>query len=181
MPKKPTSPDQSPLLLLLDCATTGLNAETCTILEVAAILVDATTLDVIDTNSWVIRHEAAAVKGAPDFHGDLVLECVQGEHAVSMARCEGELIAGMWLKASAVCNRAIYFDRPFFTRYMPNAARYISKSEIDINGLEILARARGGRPLYVSDVPRTYRATDDVIAAYEALVHYTTNAIPESK
>jgi oligoribonuclease (3'-5' exoribonuclease) len=174
MPKKndrSRTPDTA-LITILDCATTGFYAHSAQILEVCAILVRASDLEVLETNSWVIQHAAAAVAGAPDFHESLIQECTASEHAVPLGKCEGELIAGPYLKADVVCNRGWYFDRPHLDKHFPNASRYIPKREIDINGIETLARAMGVSE-YVSDVPRTYRATDDAIAAYEALAHYT--------
>lgn len=174
MPKKNTPPtpptEHRPQILFLDLATSSFRAPSSVILEVAAILADAATLDVIATGAWLVKQDARP-DGAPDFHEQLIDACLSSPEAVSLARVEGELIAGPWLKADAVCNRNLYFDRQFLVHHMPNAARYLPRAEVDISGIEVLARALGV-PAHVPGAARTYRAGDDVVDAYEALLHY---------
>ncbi|MES2384517.1 MAG: hypothetical protein V4593_08205 [Pseudomonadota bacterium] len=162
-----------PTILIIDVATSGFRAEHDTILEVACILVDAGSLEVLQTTSSTIRHAAGSVT-APDFHAALLEECADPERSNSMKAVEGRLLAGPWTGADVLCNRALdYFDLKFLAKHMPTLHRALLKGSqlLELKALEVLHLARGGEP-FVSSTPRTYRAADDAIAAYEELLHY---------
>jgi oligoribonuclease (3'-5' exoribonuclease) len=162
-------------ILIIDVATSGFRADTDTILEVSCILVDAGTLNVLDTCNVVIHHPEGSVT-APDFHSALLAECAHPDR-LSMRAAEGFLLAGQWTTADVVCNRALdYFDLKFLAKHMPTLHRAMLKGShtLELKALEVLHVARGYAP-YESGFPRTFRASDDAIAAYEELVHYMSN------
>lgn len=155
-------------ILIIDLATSGYREATDVILEVACILVDAGTLDVIDTATAIVQ--APADVTVPDFHEALLREC-RSDAACSLKATEGFLLAGQWTTADIVCNRALDFDMRFLAKHMPTLARALAKKlPIELKALAMVHAARGGAP-YVSAYPRTLRAGDDAIAAYEELVH----------
>jgi len=159
-------------ILFIDLATSGFIPEKDTILEVAVALVSASTLEVLDVHSSVVKHAAGSVQ-APDFHSALLDECA-GPDAISMAGVEGFLLAGPWTCADMVCNRALQdFDLKFLAKHMKLlfAALTKHKPQIELKALEKLHLARGGIP-YRSTVPRTFRACDDLVAAIEEFRHY---------
>lgn len=165
----PTTPTTT--LLIIDTATSGFREATDTILEVAAILVDAATLDVIDTHTSLVRpaEPGAAPPTVPDFHEGLLRECLASGN--SMRAVEGFLLAGPWTTAGLLCNRNLDFDLRFLAKHMPTLhAALKKKPQIELKALAALHAARGGAP-YASAYPRTLRAGDDAIAAYEELVH----------
>jgi oligoribonuclease (3'-5' exoribonuclease) len=163
----------TPTITIIDVATSGFNPTADTILEVAAILVDAATLDVLDTTTLVVHHPEGSVH-APDFHEALLVECSDPDRN-SMAAVEGQLLAGPWTTSEVICNRALDFDLKFFSKQMPTFARALVKGSqpLELKALDVLHRARGGAA-YVSDFPRTYRAVDDAIAALVELRYLLT-------
>jgi oligoribonuclease (3'-5' exoribonuclease) len=161
----------SATILIVDAATSGFREQTDQILEVCCILVDADTLDVIHTFSEVIAHEPDSFK-APKFHEALLEECFSGEHAKRLSMVEGLLLAGPWTRADAVCNRALDFDMRFLRVHMPAFAKALErKLPIELKASEFQA-VNNGVPEFVNSNPRTYRASDDAIAAYEEYVYY---------
>jgi hypothetical protein len=161
--------DSRTTLLIIDTATSDFR-ESGTILEVAVILVNAGTLDVIDTYSATVRQDPGLP--VPDFHKALLAECADPELSNSMTAVEGRLLAGEWTTADLVCNRNLDFDLRFLAKHMPTmAAALRKKPQIELKALDRLYTALGGRP-WVSTAPRTYRAGDDAIAALEELGHY---------
>lgn len=173
-----TAPQHDTQILIIDVATSGFNPEKDTILEVAVVLVQARTWDVLDVHNSVVRHAAGTVK-APDFHEALLSECAS-EDVNSMGAVEGFLLAGPWTMADVVCNRALDFDLKFLAKHMRmlHAALTKNKPQIELKALEAIHLARGGQP-YKSSVPRTFRAPDDAVAAFEELTHYVCGGLGE--
>jgi oligoribonuclease (3'-5' exoribonuclease) len=163
-------------LLIIDVATSGFSPEKDAILEVAVVLVQASTWKVLDVHNSVVRHAKGSVD-APDFHEALLKECAS-ESANSAGAVEGFLLAGPWTMADIVCNRALDFDLKFLAKHMRmlHVALTKNKPQIELKALEAVHLARGGAP-YVSDVPRTFRACDDAVSAYHELTHYVCGGI----
>lgn len=169
---QPTAARGPTTILIIDLATSGYREATDAILEVACILVDAGTLEVIDTHTSLVRPDPAAQPPqVPDFHEALLKECC-AEGANSLRAVEGFLLAGPWTTADIVCNRALDFDLRFLVKHMPTLARALAKKlPIELKALERLHTATGGKP-FVDPYPRTYRAGDDAIAALGELGWY---------
>ncbi len=167
------SAEDTPTILILDLATSGISEEKHTILEICCILVEIATLDVLETFSGVVRHTPAEVVGCYEGHAALVQECLTSEDATSMKAKEGFLLAGPWSTAKAVCNRNLDFDLKFLRKHMPTFCRALPKLQIELRTQELLWRARGV-PEFVPSMPRTMRASDDAILAYEELTHWAT-------
>lgn len=167
--KRPAPPET---LLVLDLATTGFSPANDVILECAALLVGCTPeFPILDHTTVLVR--AGADVTAPDFHSALLQECQTSENAVTVGQLEGYLMAGPWTSARAVCNRALDFEmEKFLPKHMPLLHGALKKKlAIELKALEAVAVAAGA-PRYVSDTPRTFRASDEVVSAYEELRHY---------
>jgi oligoribonuclease (3'-5' exoribonuclease) len=153
--------------LLIDCATSDLRPGAGQILEVAALLVDA-NLTTIDYYTSVVA--APNTTRVPEFHEPLLVECsLPG--APSLRAVEGGLLALNW-EFGAICNRAIDFDLEWIAAHMPALHRtFRTKLVLDLRALEFLAMNRGAAK-FTSSVPRTFRAADDVCAAFEELQYW---------
>jgi oligoribonuclease (3'-5' exoribonuclease) len=170
--------DSRTTCLIIDLATSGFREALDTILEVAVILVDVGTLDVIDTYSATVRQPDGTK--VPDFHKGLLAECVDPERSNSMGAVEGFLLAGQWTTADIICNRNLDFDLRFLAKHVPTfAAALRKKPAIELKALDQLYTALGGKP-WKSDAPRTFRAGDDAIAALEELGRYASGLAREA-
>ncbi len=174
---QPTTPPAAPTtILILDVATSGFSPDKDVILEVAAILVDAGTLDVLDTHSAVVR--APEGTEVPDFHAALLAECLDPERSNSVKAVEGFLLAGQWTLADVLCIQALNnFDMNFLAKHMPTLHRALTKNKprLELPALARVQAARGEAP-YVCNNPKTHRAGDEAINVYEELVHYLAPA-----
>lgn len=155
--------------LILDVATSGISAEKHTILEVATILVDVGTLDVIEVGDFIINHPPEVLEKVPEFHRDLALECADPNRP-SMSTVEGALLAGPWTCAHMLINRNLWFDLKFLGRHMPTLVRSLPGRHMDLCDLTWLHRARGVPPYEPG--PRTFRASDDAIDTYMEMLHF---------
>ncbi len=158
-----------PTVLIIDVATSHFREPMC-LLEVAVILVDCTTLEVLDTHSSICR--APSDTKIPPFHQALLQEC-SAPDVNSVKAVEGFLLAGEWTRAAAVCNRNLDFDLRVLKQHMPTLERGLPRLQVHLEALELVLGARGVLA-FVDDFPRTYRAGDDAIAAYNELCHWAT-------
>lgn len=157
-------------ITVLDLATTGFSPQKDVILEVCCLLVDASSLEVLETFATCIRHTEEVLATAPDFHGELIRECANSN--VTTRGAEGQLLAGPWSSSKVMVARALDFRMRFLAEHMPTFFRSLKfVLPIDLKALEALALARGVLP-YKSELSRSYRAIDDAISAYEELCQY---------
>lgn len=164
---------KGPTLLFIDVATSGFEPATCSILEVACMLVSADqNLEVLDTFHAVVFREEEIT--APAFHNSLILECLDPcGSAVELSTIEARLLAGPWSRATRLVNRGVDFDRRFLAAHMPTFAKQLPSQTLDVNQIEYTATTFGGVPHAPKSGPRTYRAEDDLVEAYEALRFYS--------
>jgi oligoribonuclease (3'-5' exoribonuclease) len=170
MARKPKDPS----LLIIDCSTSGVQPASHTVLEVAALLVDCRPpYAIIDSFMQVVHHAPGTLDKAPPFHGPLVEECYAANpDGGSIAHVEGNLLGGAWTTAGAVLNHDCGFTLKFLQAHMPTLTRALPRLQIDIDGVELLMCSRGV-PRYVpTGGGRSFRAGDDVIYAYEQLLHF---------
>jgi oligoribonuclease (3'-5' exoribonuclease) len=153
--------------LLIDVATSGFRSGSGQILEVAALLVDA-NLTTVDYYSSVVA--APNTTPVPEFHKELLVECsLPG--TPSLRAVEGALLAKGW-EFGMISNRAIDFDIEWITTHMQALHRtFRTKLVQDLRALEFRAM-NAGAAKFQSSVPRTFRACDDVVAAFEELQHW---------
>jgi oligoribonuclease (3'-5' exoribonuclease) len=184
-----TTPVRRETLLFIDLASSGYDPRKDTILEVACILADLNTLEILHADSWVVRHAEGTVS-APDFHAALLVACAAPDdtadelagHPVNrpLRRLEGFLLAGPWTSASVVCSRALDFRLKFLRAHMPTLERALPRTQLEINQIELFATEQCGAEKIVPG-ERTYRAGDDCAASYEALRYYSDKLRPTTK
>ena len=162
--------DKRTHILIIDVATSGFRVDLDTILEVACIVCDGANLDILDTCNYVVRQPGTLE--VPDFHQPLLKEC-GGPEARSMAAVDGLLLAGPWSAVDVLCNRALDFDLKFLLANMPDFHKAVTRNrpQLELKAFESLYVSVGGAR-FQSSMPRTYRAADDAVAAYEELAYY---------
>jgi oligoribonuclease (3'-5' exoribonuclease) len=159
--------------LLIDVATSALHPEKGVILETAVALLDLTTLEVLDVHSGPVKNERAACQGALPALAPLVEECCTSPDAVTVRGREGFLLAGQWTTAGILVDHDAGFTRKWLEKHMPTMAKALPKRVLDLHALRRMMAARGLSE-FVSSVPKTYRAPDDIVATVEELVHLLT-------
>ena len=169
----------SPPLVWVDLEMSGLDPESCQILEIAAIITDG-DLNVIAEGPDLVIHQPDAVLEAMDEwctrqHGQSGLTAAVRASTVSLADAEAQVLA--LIKAhcpagkSPLCGNSIGHDRRFLIRYMPALAKHLSYRNVDVSSIKELVRRWYPQ---VSPPPKreTHRALDDIRESIAELRFY---------
>jgi oligoribonuclease len=156
----------------------GLDTETCRILEVAAIVTDL-NLNELDTDTFhQIIHQPQAVLDAMDtwcteHHGKSGLtEAVKSGCREDIVAADlRKLIDEHWSpgQQAVLCGNTIGTDRRFIDKYWPNVAERLHYRMLDVSSWKLIFQYR-----YGIHVPKNkgHRALDDVRESIEELRRY---------
>lgn len=141
------------LLCWIDLETTGLNPDSCQILEIGLLLTDS-KLQRLDSRSWVIGHSAYVLGGMDEWclrqHGKtgLIADCAGAK--LGRERVESEVLdyllaitqaAGGELEGRVpMCGASIHFDRAFLRKWMSRVEQWFYYGNLDVSSVEKLAR-----------------------------------------
>ena len=167
-------------LAWLDLETTGLDVESCVVLEIATIVTDKDLEVLAEGPSRVIHQPERALRRAEEWaaqqHGRSgLLDDVRASR-VTLDRAEEETLA--FLKDYCVrgqvplCGSSICFDRRFLIRHMPELDRFLSYRNVDVSSVrELVSRWFPGERI-VRRRGSSHRALDDVRRSIEELRGY---------
>lgn len=163
----------------LDLEMTGLDEETCAILQVAMIITDTNlkTLAEIEMAIWqpesVLARMIPIVRSMHTKNG--LLDRVRTSD-LSVEQAEAELLRilspRVAFKQGVLAGNSIYVDRRFLRRYMPSFETYLHYQQIDVSSLKLLSHAwlgpKGQPPKKVS----AHTALSDIKDSIEELSFY---------
>ena len=170
---------QPPPLAWIDMEMTGLDPETCGILEVALILTDG-ELNEIAAGPHLIVHQPEAVLSLMDdwnvkHHGKSGLTKAVRESTVSVAEAEAALLAFLAThtkeRESPLCGNSVHVDRRFLAKYMPALDAYLHYRIIDVSTVKELAK-RWYPALSHFQKKESHRALDDIRESIAELRYY---------
>lgn len=165
-------------LLFLDLETTGLNPKFCSILEVAAVVVDSDTLRVMDTYQAVVFQPNDKIMAEMDdwctnTHTASGLVDEVGRSPFTVQQVD-EALHHFTRKhfpngKVSLAGNSVHFDLGFINVHMPRTASILSHQLVDVSGM-----ARTLRDVVGVDVPKpegsaAHRATQDVAWSLEQL------------
>lgn len=168
-------------LIWLDLETSGLNPDTCCILEVASVITDA-NLDIIGTINIIVSSEGISsgkyiIEDWPyeqHTHTGLLDECAS-DKAVALEQASKlllEFYQSHNLPAAKVplCGNSICFDRAFMIKYLPKVEKFYHYRNIDVSSIKELVKrweSNGyNKPFGI------HRAMPDILASIEELKYY---------
>lgn len=168
-------------MVWVDLEMTGLDPQTCTIVEIATVVTDSDLTIVAEGPSLVIHQPEEALASMNDFVRDLhtrsgLLDRIRTS-TVSLAEAAAQTLSFMAAHcpkgASPLCGNSVWKDRAFLERYMPAVVAHLHYRIVDVSTLKELARR--WYPAEIARAPKkreAHRALDDVRESIEELRWY---------
>jgi oligoribonuclease len=166
-------------LVWIDLEMSGLDPDTCQILEIATLITDG-DLNLLAEGPDLVVHAPDSVLDAMDAwctqqHGSSGLTAQVRASTITLADAEARTLE--FIRAhcppgrSPLCGNSIGHDRRFLIRHMPQLAGFLHYRSVDVSSIKELARR-----WYPDLVPfrkgETHRALDDIRESIAELRHY---------
>ena len=158
-------------LVWVDLEMTGLNPESCVIVEIATLITDAKLDIVAEGPNLVVSQPDSALDAMDDFVRNMhtrsgLLERIKTSE-VTLADAEEQTLAFVKehisdARTAPLCGNSIWKDRQFIERYMPELDGFLHYRNIDVSTIKELAKrwyADSGSPPRKAE---THRALDDI-------------------
>jgi oligoribonuclease len=167
-------------LVWVDLEMTGLDPETCAIVEIATIVTDEDLAILAEGPCLVIRPPDEALARMSSFVRELhgksgLLERIQAS-TVTLADAQRETLAFLERHAergtSPLCGNSVWKDRTFLERQMPEVVRFLHYRMIDVSTLKELVRRWYPAPFHPPKKREVHRALDDIRESIEELRWY---------
>jgi oligoribonuclease len=168
-------------LVWLDLEMTGLEPDTCAILEMAIIITGADLVPRAEYETVIWQPDEVLARMEPvvrEMHtkNGLLKKVRASTTSVRMAEREAmRLVAAHCPQGEGVlAGSSIHTDRRFLIRAMPMLERYLSYRMVDVTTLSLLTRAWYPQAPERPRSAREHTAMADVRASLAELVHYRT-------
>jgi oligoribonuclease len=167
-------------LVWLDLEMTGLDPETCTIIEIATIVTDS-QLKVLAEGPCFAVHQSEAVLVNMDpwcveQHGKSGLTRRVLESRTRMEEAQArtvEFLAGYCVAGkSPLCGNTIGQDRRFLVKYMPVLHDFFHYRSIDVSTVKELVQRWYPESKYVYTKTKQHEALEDIRESIAELQHY---------
>lgn len=168
----------SPRFVWVDLEMTGLDPESCVIVEMAVLITGPDLVPIAELERVVWQPEEALARMDPfvrDMHTkNGLLERVRSS-TTSLRDVERDAVALVSkhcaFREGILAGNSIYQDRRFLTRYMPLFEGYLHYRQIDVSSLKVLAQAWQPE-LELKKDKKTHTALDDIRGSLAELAHY---------
>lgn len=166
-------------LIWMDMEMSGLDPDACRILEVATLVTDG-DLNVIAEGPELVVHQPDEVLAAMDewntrTHGGSGLTALVRASTVTVAEAEAQTLAFLQQhtehRASPLCGTAVFQDRRFIERYMPQLYEFLHYRLVDVATVRELA-LRWVPQLQVPARQELHRARADVLESLAEMRAY---------
>lgn len=167
-------------LVWIDMEMTGLDPETCKVLEIATIVTDA-QLNVLAEGPVIAVHQPDSILDTMDewctrVHGNSGLTARCRESRIDEAEAARQTIAFLsdYVDAgkSPLCGNTIGQDRRFMVKYMPELEEYFHYRSIDVSTIKELAKRWQPEVLDGFEKKGVHLALDDIRESIEELRYY---------
>ncbi|WP_218353475.1 oligoribonuclease [Alteromonas lipotrueiana] len=170
-------------LVWIDMEMTGLDPETCKVLEIATIVTDA-QLNVLAEGPVIAVHQPDSLLDSMDewctrVHGEsgLTARCQQSNVTEAEAAQQTIDFISQYVDAgkSPLCGNTIGQDRRFLVKYMPELESYFHYRSIDVSTVKELARRWKPEILEGFNKKGVHLALDDIRESIEEMKFYREN------
>lgn len=166
-------------LVWVDMEMSGLDPETCAVLEIAVIVSDGDLVEIAEGPDIVV-HQPESVLAAMDewntkHHGESGLADRVRSSTVGLAEAEAQVLAFLERHtregASPLCGNSVHLDRAFMVRHMPRLAAFLHYRNIDVSTVkELVRRWYPGVP--IPEKRDAHRALSDIRESLAELRYY---------
>lgn len=177
--------DRASKLLWVDLEMTGLDPDTCVILEIATMVTAADLSDAIEGPTLTIHvPESALLAMVPEVREmhkksglwERVLESrttLEEAQAATIAFARAHIPKG----ASPLCGNSVWKDKQFLERYMPEVAAHVHYRVIDVSTIKELVKRWYPAPFHAPKKREIHRALDDIRESIEELRWYRSKVM----
>lgn len=167
-------------LVWIDMEMTGLDPETCVVMEIATIVTDA-QLNILAEGPVIAVHQPDSVLDSMDewctrVHGESGLTNRCRNSTVNEQEAAAQTIAFLqqWVEAgkSPLCGNTIGQDRRFMVKYMPELEAYFHYRSIDVSTIKELTRRWKPEILSGFEKKGVHLALDDIRESIEEMRYY---------
>ena len=171
--------DAAPPLVWIDLEMSGLDPDTCEILEIATIITDG-DLNLLAEGPDLVIHQPDHVLDAMDEwctrqHGLSGLSAQVKASTISLADAEARTLEFLRPYCppgrSPLCGNSIGHDRRFLLKHMSGLAAHLHYRSVDVTSIKELAR-RWYPELPAPDKGESHRALDDIRESIAELRYY---------
>jgi oligoribonuclease len=163
----------------MDLEMTGLNPETCRIIQIATIITDE-ELQPLEKLEMVVWQPESILTTMEPFVRDMhtnngLLEQVRASNhsnADAEARTLEMIIRHVPYRKGILAGNSIWQDRRFLLQYMPLLEKYLHYRMIDVSSLKVLTQQWYGAKAQPPSKPSTHTALEDIEASIEELRFY---------
>lgn len=167
-------------MVWVDLEMTGLDPQSCTIVEIATIITESDLSIVALGPNLVIHQPDDVLATMSDFVRDLhkrsgLYERIKSSTVTleQAAQQTLDFVAAHVAKGGApLCGNSVWKDRAFLERYMPAVIAHLHYRIIDVSTIKELARRWYPQELQVPKKKEQHRALDDVRESIEELAWY---------
>ncbi len=167
-------------LVWIDLEMTGLDAEVCSIIEIATVVTDS-DLQIVAQGPVLAIHQSEELLEAMDdwntrHHTRSGLIDRVRQSKLSMAEVEAQTLdfVKQWVSqgAAPLCGNTIWQDRRFLIKYMPALNDYLHYRNIDVSSIKELVYRWYPPAFYPPSKAKTHKALDDILESIDELRFY---------
>jgi oligoribonuclease len=169
-------------MVWVDLEMTGLDPESCAIVEIATLVSDY-DLNVVAEGPCLVIHQPDDVLSQMNaFVRDLhtrsgLLERIHAS-TVTLDEAAGQTLAFLEQHAhkgvSPLCGNSVWKDRAFLERYMPKVVAFLHYRMVDVSTIKELVKRWYPQPFHAPKKKEVHRALDDIRESIDELRFYRT-------
>jgi oligoribonuclease len=167
-------------MMWVDLEMTGLEPETCTIIEIAALVTDSELQILAEGPSIVIHHESPVLERMDawnqEHHKKSGLYGAVLASKISLAEAEQQVLAFAkeWLapRKAPLCGNSIWQDRRFLCKYMPALEGHLHYRNIDVSSFKECIKRWYPKGPELARKKEAHRALDDIKESINELSFY---------
>ncbi|CAH1797175.1 unnamed protein product, partial [Owenia fusiformis] len=176
-----STPSDKDRLVWVDCEMTGLDIDTCHLIEMACIVTDG-NLQTIAEGPNIIIHQSDEILNSMnewciEQHGQSGLTQAVRDSKISLQQAEMEMLSFIRQHVPEgkcpLAGNSIHADKKFLDKYMPQFINHLHYRIIDVSTIKELCRR--WNPQEFENAPKkanTHRALDDINESIKELMYY---------